>query len=327
MAEEPLIRRQSLRDVCAKFEAHLAAYSPSSESLRDLTIELRDDDDSAGWPILKRFAPQLRRLEVHMLDRMWLEAHAYDDRYHNANPSSAPVKRKSANTSDVWYRVLDYNTIVFNQLVSLNLAATSRVLDHLAALSRSVPNLLDLTLSSHCYEEIASFNYRSSGINPDSDNDGAFAKLRMLSVTGNSSLLHAVEQILTSALSLAQLFIHQSGRPVRDSPDLLPSLIGMFGLHSGDASSPTSFAMIGTRTTAFLHELQQHLNLDGTFDYFSNLRDLYLGQEIINGLGYETWSYPLLQGVSFTFSFEIVPNFIRFTEADIVLGMADTTQD
>lgn len=334
-AKNHLDRRVALRNVSTKFESHLISYPASSSLIRDITIELRDDDDTSNWPILKRLAPQLERLEVHLMDRLWIEGLNIDE-YELADNPNRTVSRISANSADVWRRVFDYSSVQFSNLTSITLITTSRIMEHLDGLKRCVPKIIDLTLVSHKCSELDDFVYTPNGLNTDYDNDSSFFDLKALTLSGDSNLCFAADEVVISADALSHLTFHFTDFPVMDTPELFASFLDLtFEEDMWDRMEDTrlvSFSMFGTRTVAFLQAFLEEFTTRKTHPAFWTLTDLYLGQDDLSGeLDEESagWCYPLLQGVSlFPLFPPICPKISKFQIercADL-LDLADSAQ-
>jgi hypothetical protein len=159
---------------------------------------VRDDEDEAGWKILRRFAPQLEEVTIHMFDRLWVLDNLTSSNPNLKDPENrGDVYDEHINTPDVWRRVFDFGRIIFPNLTKLELRCTARVSDHLLRFSPSIPNLESLELDCHFNSRDfghQTFDYMQVAHVP------SFPKLRHLNIDGNEE---TVTDILENVLPLA----------------------------------------------------------------------------------------------------------------------------
>ncbi|KAI9639509.1 uncharacterized protein MKK02DRAFT_39815 [Dioszegia hungarica] len=260
--------RELLRVRSKRFKDHYRAYPPSAALLSRLIVEVRDDQDQAGWEHIRRFAGQLTSLDIHFRDRQW-EAHL-EERYEGVILRAEHIRR-TANTSDVWNRVFDFGVLQLPLVTHLTLACSARITDHFALLAKSTPNLVDLTLACHFGSwgfEYTPFDYESQGISMPQT-------IRRLAVHGDDdSVFHTLANILPLAPGITALVVHLSTDVIPDELELI--LVTMA------AHTPLeSLALYGQPSgiiTAVLRHVQDEWD-DPSEVTFPHLRTLVLGQQ------------------------------------------------
>lgn len=147
---------------------HSIVSSAVGTFVRDLQLEVRDDDREAGWNTLRRTAPNLTQLDIFILDRFRTQPAEWGDPWYNADYDDSVGEEDDSDdekdgggrpdpeawgmwwegTPDYledWSGVLGTPPVRFSNLTKLTMTATSRGLHHLHQLAQLAPNLGDLT--------------------------------------------------------------------------------------------------------------------------------------------------------------------------------------
>lgn len=173
-----LARRKAYRQVVTSYEALLSATPIIAESLRSLTVEVRDDDSTSGWNLIKRFGPQLQELNLHIFGRYTQpeDVYEYIDKYktkispwrdfvgdgeegvkdeENINQTRWRSPDLTMNRGlESWFKPL-FPSIPLVNITNLNLHAAYHCLEHFRFIAPHVPNLRQLAL--HCHTTDTSF--------------------------------------------------------------------------------------------------------------------------------------------------------------------------
>ncbi|KAI9639493.1 uncharacterized protein MKK02DRAFT_39795 [Dioszegia hungarica] len=247
-------------------DAQITHFPSSAIALRKLTIELADNHAARAWEHLHRFAEQLHHLELHVRD-------TYFDHSVQYGGDDSVARFGYLGTPECWDDCL---TETFANLTRLTMICSGRGAEHFARLAPLLPQLQELSLSSH-------FRGPEDMDQPELITHAApFPSLARLTLAGHAEFVIDVLREILPHAPITHLILHISERISTSTLSVSPfrSIQPLLELINDDGRELEGLALYGWSSYDFsrcLRAVQDGEN--GWNGAFQRLSRLILGRD------------------------------------------------